>query len=281
MNIVRSFSRRSFFWLLILTILLVAILDAFIYLGADYIFTRVPMDQLQAAAADAPALKAGMDEIQPVIEWIPVLFFPVTLGLFFFFFLISWFVVRSILVRVVKRENHEAPGANKAGTEKISKKKKTKKEDGEYESGLEPVFDEKETGLSKREAEDRQRRYYLHLLSVLQREGRLVDFLTEDLAPYDDAQIGAAVRSIHENCQKSLEKYLSPKFVMDKNEGEPVTIPPEFDSNAIKLTGNVTGEPPFSGVLRHRGWRAGKLELPELTGTGDAKIIAPAEVEIP
>ncbi len=281
MNVVRSFSRRSFFWLFILTILLIALLDAGIYLGAGYIFTRVPIDQLQAAAADAPALKAGMDEIQPVIEWIRVLFFPVSIGLFFFFFLISWLVVRSILVRAFKRERYDELGANKEGVGKISEKKKKKKEDGGYEPGLEPVFEEKEAVVSKREMEDRQRRYYLHLLAVLQREGRLVDFLTEDLTPYDDAQIGAAVRSIHENCQKSLEKYLAPKFVMDKNEGESVTIPPEFDSNAIKLTGNVTGEPPFSGILRHKGWRAGKLELPELTGTGDSKIIAPAEVEIP
>jgi len=28
-------------------------------------------------------------------------------------------------------------------------------------------------------------------------EGRLVDFLREDIQPYDDAQIGAAVRAIH------------------------------------------------------------------------------------
>jgi len=79
------------------------------------------------------------------------------------------------------------------------------------------------------------------------------------------------VRSIHENCKKSLMKNLSPQPVMEETEGDAVSVPPDFDPAAIKLTGNVTGEPPFKGILRHRGWRAASLELPEITGTGDPK----------
>lgn len=120
----------------------------------------------------------------------------------------------------------------------------------------------------------------LQLLSLLQREGRLVDFLEENIESYDDAQIGAAVRNIQENCKKSLNEYLAPKAVIDKEEGEEVAIPAGFDAGAIKLTGNVTGEPPFRGILQHRGWLASSFDLPTLTGTQVPDIIAPAEVEI-
>lgn len=137
-----------------------------------------------------------------------------------------------------------------------------------------PKAQEKKTSV-----QDDQRRA-LHLLSLLQREGRLVDFLEEDLKLYDDGQIGAAVRSIQESCQKSLNEYLSLKAVMDEEEGEDVTIEAGFDANAIKLTGNVTGEPPFKGVLQHRGWQISKFSLPALSGSQNSKIIAPAEVEI-
>jgi hypothetical protein len=121
----------------------------------------------------------------------------------------------------------------------------------------------------------------LHVLSLFQRAGRLVDFLKEDLNAYEDAQIGAAVRSIHEGCRKALDKHFGPQPVLDRDEGEEVSIPPGFDPHAIRLTGNVAGEPPFKGVLQHKGWRAARVELPSLSGSQDATIIAQAEVEIP
>lgn len=129
-------------------------------------------------------------------------------------------------------------------------------------------------------ARENQRRS-LHLLSLLQREGRLVDFLEENLKDYDDAQIGAAVRNIQENCQKALKKYLKIKSVIDKEEGEEIALEKGFDASAIKLTGNVTGEPPFKGTLQHCGWRVGQFDLPTLSGSPDPTIIAPAEVEVP
>jgi hypothetical protein len=107
-----------------------------------------------------------------------------------------------------------------------------------------------------------------------------VDFLEEDLKPYDDSQIGAAVRSIQESCQKSLNDYLALTAVIDQEEGEAVTIQAGFDANAIKLTGNVTGEPPFTGILQHRGWKTTNFSLPALSGTQNPSIVAPAEVEI-
>jgi len=123
-------------------------------------------------------------------------------------------------------------------------------------------------------------RMLLHLLTLLQREGRLMDFLGEDLSAYDDAQIGMAVRSIQENCKAAVEKKLHPKAVMDAEEGREVIVDVGFDPNAVKLVGNVAGEPPFTGILRHRGWRAAGVDVPALSDKDDPLVIAPAEVEI-
>ena len=119
----------------------------------------------------------------------------------------------------------------------------------------------------------------LGLLGLLQEEGRFVDFVTEDLAPYPDEQIGAAVRGIHEGCRKALDERVALEPVLHAAEGETVTIEAGFDPAAIRLTGNVGGEPPFRGVLRHAGWRATRASFPTRRGQ-DPHLIAPAEVEI-
>ncbi|MCD4723107.1 MAG: DUF2760 domain-containing protein [Desulfobacula sp.] len=128
--------------------------------------------------------------------------------------------------------------------------------------------------------QDRKRRLFLHSLSVLQRDGRLLDFFDEDLSLYEDEQIGAAVRSVQEDCKRTIKKYIDLKPVIESEEGEMVTIEPGFDIDSIKLIGNVSGEPPFEGILKHRGWKAGKKEIPKLSDIRDVAIITPAEVEI-
>jgi hypothetical protein len=119
----------------------------------------------------------------------------------------------------------------------------------------------------------------LRLLALLQEEGRLVDFLEEDLSGYPDDQIGAAVRGIHEGCRKALRERLQIEPVLRGAEGETVTVDAGFDPAAIRLTGNVTGTPPFRGVLRHAGWRVARATLAERRGH-DPHVLAPAEVEI-
>ena len=120
----------------------------------------------------------------------------------------------------------------------------------------------------------------VQMLALLQRDGRLIDFITEDIAPYQDAQIGAAVRDVHESCRKALDHYLALEPVIASEEGESVTVEPGFDPAAIKLIGNVTGRPPLRGLLRHRGWRVARADLPPLPDNSGRSIIAPAEVEI-
>jgi hypothetical protein len=120
----------------------------------------------------------------------------------------------------------------------------------------------------------------VQMLALLQRDGRLIDFIAEDLAPYQDAQIGAAARDVHESCRKAIDHYLRLEPVIDSEEGQPVTVEPGFDPAAIKLIGNVTGRPPLRGLLRHRGWRVARVDLPPLPENEGRSIIAPAEVEV-
>src|ERR1700722_18615129 len=121
----------------------------------------------------------------------------------------------------------------------------------------------------------------VQMLALLQRDGRLVDFLQEDVSSYPDGQLGAAVRSIHISCRQALDRYMKLEPIFSSEEDHPVTVPVGFDPAAIKLVGNVAGEPPIRGLLRHRGWRVAAVTLPSMPlGSGRA-IVAPAEVEIP
>jgi hypothetical protein len=119
----------------------------------------------------------------------------------------------------------------------------------------------------------------VQLLALLQRDGRLVDFLMEDLAAYPDAQIGAAARDVHGGCRTALTRYLTLEPVMDNEEGQAVNVDRGADPASITVTGPIAGEPPYRGVLRHRGWQVTRTELPPLPASGRT-IVAPAEVEV-
>src|SRR5438045_8798142 len=100
------------------------------------------------------------------------------------------------------------------------------------------------------------------MLALLQRDGRLVDFLEEDVSSYPDGQLGAAVRSIHTSCRQLLERYIKLEQILSSEEDQPVTVPVGFDPAALKLVGYVTGEPPIRGLLHHSGWSVNVLNLP-------------------
>jgi hypothetical protein len=119
------------------------------------------------------------------------------------------------------------------------------------------------------------------LLAALQREARFVDFVKEPLEGYSDAQIGAAARDVHRDCGKLLERLFAIKPLLGQTEGAEVDVPAGFDAGRYRLTGNVTGEPPFRGRLVHPGWEAVQCELPTWSGTAAAaRVVAPAEVEL-
>jgi len=120
----------------------------------------------------------------------------------------------------------------------------------------------------------------LLLLTLLQREGRLLDFLRESLDGYDDAAIGVAVRDIHRDCRKVLDAHLKVEPVMPGQEDEAVSVPKGFDPAQVRVIGNAQGEPPWKGVLLHHGWRVVDARLPKLAGDVDRHVIAPAEVKL-
>ena len=119
----------------------------------------------------------------------------------------------------------------------------------------------------------------LQMLAILQRDSRLIDFLMEDIASYSDDQVGAAVRELHDQCRDSVSRYVILQPVIDGVEGT-FTQAPSPDPNVVKFVGNVPAKPPAGGILRHKGWRAAKVDLPQLAVKQDAAIIAPAEIEI-
>jgi hypothetical protein len=122
----------------------------------------------------------------------------------------------------------------------------------------------------------------LQILNILQRDSRLIDFLMEDIAQYSDEQVGAAVRSLHNDCRATLSRHVTLVPVIDGVEGtfQKLDATKAPDPNRIKLIGNVpaTGRVP-GGTLRHRGWKASSVELP-LLGKQDVTVIAPAELEV-
>lgn len=120
----------------------------------------------------------------------------------------------------------------------------------------------------------------LQLLALLQREGRLVDFLEEDVASFTDSDIGAAARVVHSGCRKALREHVELAPVRSEEEGTKVTLPDGFSPAEVKLTGNVQGKGPHTGTLRHRGWRAVKVSLPTAVEGHDPNIVAQAEVEL-
>lgn len=120
----------------------------------------------------------------------------------------------------------------------------------------------------------------LQLLALFQREGRLVDFLEQEIAGFSDAEIGGVARVVHEGCRKVLREHAKVSPLRAEEEGVKVTLEDGFNPAEVKLSGNVQGKAPYSGVLRHRGWRAGDLTLPVLVKGHDAGVIAPAEVEL-
>ena len=276
MNVMKSCSRRILLWNLVFFTIIALMVVFAGYAGWRFLFSALPLPILQDASARLPEFQAGFDQIQPWIDYAAHFFIPLTGAVFFFLALICWLILRRSFAKAINRFGVVV----ETKTEKTKATREQKKKAAMPAGYPEPADAGADARESDADQQARMQRLYLHLLSVFQREGRLMDFFAEDLTPYDDAQIGVAVRNIHENCSKTLQKYLKPKAVIEKHEGEEILVPKNFDADAIKLTGNIAGEPPFKGILRHKGWQAGRIELPVLNPGHNPRVISPAEVEI-
>jgi hypothetical protein len=120
----------------------------------------------------------------------------------------------------------------------------------------------------------------LLLLSLLQGEGRFVDFVQQDIAAFPDADVGAVARVVHAGCRKVLRAHLQIEPIRAESEGQPVTLEAGFDPSRVKLTGNVGAQSRVQGVLRHRGWQASDVHLPLLVDPAGSRVLCPAEVEM-
>ncbi len=120
----------------------------------------------------------------------------------------------------------------------------------------------------------------LQVLALLQQEARFLDFVNEELAGFSDAEIGAAARVVHEGSRKAIRNHFDLAPIRAEEEESRVTLQTGFDPSEVRLTGNVVGEAPFTGTLVHRGWKVTDVRLPTLAPEHDARIVAPAEVEL-
>lgn len=241
--------RRTFWWTVCVVLVTVCLMDLAVWYAMGVLGKMIT--PLLTSAPGQPAVTSVIQTFHSLENYFLLIGMPSS----FLLFLLVVGLIRMIYKTGNKKENV---------TEKRHNESKGKKDASQ------------ERARNKR----KEQRLFLHMISLLQRKGRLVDFFAEDLGSYEDAQIGAAVREIHATCRQVVEKSLSLKPVIESMEGETVTVEEGFDPGAIKLVGKVSGSPPFSGVLRHRGWQAGKMEMPTFSGDQEATVIAPAEVEI-
>jgi hypothetical protein len=129
-------------------------------------------------------------------------------------------------------------------------------------------------------AENQAESEIVAFFALLQEKGRLVDFLMEDVAGYDDAEVGAAARVIHQGCRQIIQEYFKISPVSDAQEGTQVTVPVGYATDQYRVVGKLSGDPPFTGTLLHKGWKTEFVKLPRIVTSGRLPSIAPAEVEI-
>lgn len=120
----------------------------------------------------------------------------------------------------------------------------------------------------------------LAVLAALQREGRLLDFLQQDVTGFADEDVASAARVVHAGCRRVLQQSVDLEAAVAESEGSPITVKAGFDAGRIRLIGNVSGQPPFRGTVRHHGWVARTVRLPEISGALDPRVLAAAEVEL-
>lgn len=249
MDIIKPYSRRSFFVILVFMVFLAGAFTATIYFGK----INLSQDLSQMVTPDVSP-KDLISQVTRQLDTYALYLTSIFTGISILCGIVLWLILKSVAKSVLSSAVASKPSVKQSAAAPAHKK--------DDQQAL------------------RHQRLFLHLLGVLQREGRFVDFLQEDIEIYEDDQIGAAVRNIHSSCRKAINKTLPIKPIAEGNEGEEITVEKGFDPDAIKLTGRVTGEPPFRGIIRHKGWRAQKLELPDLSAIKDPTIISPAEVEI-
>jgi hypothetical protein len=121
------------------------------------------------------------------------------------------------------------------------------------------------------------------LLSLLQEKGRFLDFVMGDISSYNNEQIGAAARFVHQGCNELIKDCFEPEAISSENENSEITLDAGFNSRKYKIVGDVVGEPPYNGKLVHKGWKANHVKLPLLSlpqSQSDTPVLQPVEIEL-
>jgi len=252
MNMIKAYSRYSFWAIFCFIVLLMLVIDSAFYYGINILFSKMTITVKPGGTI--PQVSELIERIALLQNLLRTYFVPASAMVIVLLGLLLWLYLKSVLTKLSARMDPEIGKEKAVSADRTTEDKRMR---GQYDHRL-----------------------FLHLLSVLQREGRLIDFLSENLDRYEDSQIGTAVRNIHKNCNLALQKYISLKAVIDRKEGEEIMVEKGFDPGSITLTGNVVGEPPFKGILRHKGWQIANLEMPKLSVAGYSTTLHPAEVEI-
>ena len=125
----------------------------------------------------------------------------------------------------------------------------------------------------------------IRFLSLLQEQGRFLDFVMDRVDQFPDDQVGAAARVVHGGCSQVMEEYFEILPVRQEKEGSDVQLDEHTPTALYRLVGKA-GNPPWNGRLLHKGWKAQKVTLPSgIDSEGgkpgsDEMVIVPAQIEL-
>ncbi|MBF0236158.1 MAG: DUF2760 domain-containing protein [SAR324 cluster bacterium] len=120
----------------------------------------------------------------------------------------------------------------------------------------------------------------IQLLSLLQKSGRLVDFLNQDITAFPDQDVAGAARVVHQGCKAVIEDYFKIVPLLTEREGSTFKVTAGYNPFEIQISGNTGKVAPFQGEVVHHGWKVETCNLPKITDARARMILAPAEVEI-
>jgi hypothetical protein len=118
------------------------------------------------------------------------------------------------------------------------------------------------------------------LLGIFQEKGRFIDFLMEDITPFNDAEVGGVARAVHQGCKEALNEHFHIEPISPEGEGASITVPAGYAADEFRLVGNLSGEAPFTGKIVHKGWKTTSVKLPRVLKTDRLPAIAPAQIEV-
>ena len=123
-----------------------------------------------------------------------------------------------------------------------------------------------------------------HFLGILQEKGRFMDFVMDDITSYNNEQVGAAARVVHQGCSKVMSEYFSIVPLHEGAEGDSVVLQEGYNPAEYRPVGKLADGARIQGKITHRGWKATEIKLPRraetAAGSEDRFVITPAEIDV-